>query len=67
MLVIDKIPEMVQPNVYNVIDQMENNIIIIYFFSTVILPLQMICSTEGIIQHESGYKHNFFLLTEFFC
>ena len=37
MLVIDKIPEMVQPNVYNVIDQMENNIIIIYFFSTVTL------------------------------
>lgn len=52
MLVIDKIPKMVQPNVYNVIDQMENNIIIIYFFSTVILPLQMICSTEGIIQPE---------------
>ena len=52
MSVIDKIPKMVQPNVYNVIDQMENNIIIIYFFSTVILSLQMICSTEGIIQHE---------------
>ena len=52
MLVTDKIPKMVQPNVYNVIDQMENNIIIIYFFSTVILSLQMICSTEGIIQHE---------------
>ena len=46
MSVIDKIPEMVQPNIYNVIDQMENNIIIIYFFSTVILAKNVLAPTK---------------------
>lgn len=50
MLVTDKIPKMVQPNVYNVIDQMENNIIIIYFFSTVILSKNVLAPTND-MQH----------------
>ena len=66
MLVIDKIPEMVQPNVYNVIDEMENNIIIIYFFSTVILSKNVLAPTND-MQHWRNYSAWMDISTIFFC